>query len=162
MQVVINQDCLEAAKYGALGLLAKGLLQGFYCGFRRWQLGYRPGEDKMFWKMGFGSILGFMKAQENSSLAGAGKELKEENIAEFKRYERVQGNDNENIPIGLAIMVLSLLSNPNPDLFIKGVQLFVGGRCTYSVAYLAGLQPWRSIFWTIGLIGTGLMAYSMF
>jgi prostaglandin-E synthase 1 len=70
---------------------------------------------------------------------------------EVARIQRAHRNLLESLPMFLALGLIAVLAGANP----LGVQIclgtFTGARVLHSIVYLNGLQPWRTIFFAIGL-----------
>ncbi len=68
-----------------------------------------------------------------------------------KRAANAWRNDLENIPIFLFLgLIYVTLGCWPPGAFIY-FTIFVVARILHTIVYLRGLQPWRTIFFTIGL-----------
>jgi len=70
------------------------------------------------------------------------------------RASRIIANDHENIPITLLMACLSLLANPNPAAHCALMVAFTVARVGHTITYYKAVQPWRSIFFGLGLIST--------
>ncbi|KAJ2996695.1 hypothetical protein HDV02_006255 [Globomyces sp. JEL0801] len=68
------------------------------------------------------------------------------------RWNRIVANDLENIPVGLIIFLVSILARGNDIVTTVCVILFTVGRIGHTVAYAYSLQPYRTLFWVIGLM----------
>lgn len=83
--------------------------------------------------------------------AFVGKPPAAEELPQVQRAAKAWANDLENIPIflllGIAYVQLGLSATAAPWLF--GV--FVVARYVHTLCYLAGLQPWRTIAYAVGI-----------
>ena len=78
------------------------------------------------------------------------------------RARRAQANMQENLPFFLTLGVLALVvPGANLSLAITGAIMFVLARVFYIPSYLLALNWIRSGFYTIGLIGCGVMAWAL-
>ncbi|EKT4458985.1 MAPEG family protein [Pseudomonas putida] len=68
------------------------------------------------------------------------------------RAAKVWANDLENIPIFFALggLAVALEAATQPVLWLSTV--FTVARVLHTLAYLRGLQPWRTLFYGIGVI----------
>lgn len=71
---------------------------------------------------------------------------------EVARAARVWANDLENIPAFFALcgLAIALETAAGPNVWLSIV--FTVARVLHTWAYLAGLQPWRTVFYGIGVI----------
>ena len=74
-----------------------------------------------------------------------------EELPQVQRAARAWSNDLENIPIflllGIAYVMLGAPAASAPWLF----GIFVAARIAHTVSYLAALQPWRTLAYSIGM-----------
>ncbi|WP_205527325.1 MAPEG family protein [Solimonas sp. K1W22B-7] len=77
-----------------------------------------------------------------------------EELPQVQRAARAWLNDVENIPIflalGIAYVQLGLSAAAAPWLF----GLFTLARIAHTLCYLAGLQPWRTVAYSVGIGST--------
>ncbi|WP_207766115.1 MAPEG family protein [Solimonas fluminis] len=92
--------------------------------------------------------------------AFVGRPAAAEELPQVQRAARAWANDLENIPVflalGIAYVQLGLSAAAAPWLF--GV--FVAARVAHTLCYLAGLQPWRTLSYAVGIgatLGMGAM-----
>lgn len=81
---------------------------------------------------------------------------------EVARIQRAHRNLLESIPMFFALGLIAVLTGASP----MGVQIaliaFTVARVLHAIAYLNGAQPWRTIFFGIGLLSLlGLMIMSV-
>lgn len=71
---------------------------------------------------------------------------------EVARAARVWANDLENIPAFFALcgLAIALDTAPGPNVWLSIV--FTFARSLHTWAYLAGVQPWRTVFYGIGVV----------
>jgi len=106
----------------------------------------RPPEDKML--------------QKNTRNNDDPSVLEVQNQSDWSisaRVNKVFYNDSENDPYFLIIYLGGSIwfpSNVAQRLIIYGC-LYLTGRIMHNICYIKGIQPWRSIGWTLGL-GTTL------
>lgn len=89
------------------------------------------------------------KTPEDAAFAGSAPAAEE--LPQVQRAAKAWANDLENIPIflllGVAYVQLGLSASAAPWLF----GLFVAARYAHTLCYLAGLQPWRTIAYSVGI-----------
>lgn len=66
------------------------------------------------------------------------------------RWKRIVQNDLETIPIGLLVVLGSILAGGNETVNSLVVSLFTLARIAHTVSYAHQLQPHRAICWSIG------------
>jgi uncharacterized MAPEG superfamily protein len=69
-----------------------------------------------------------------------------------ERLRRVHQNDLENILPFLIIALLYALSGPSFGVAAAIFVIFTLARLAHTAAYLAEMQPWRSVFYEVGQI----------
>ena len=69
-----------------------------------------------------------------------------------KRAQMAWRNDLENIPIFLLLGLIYVTLGCSPEGAYIYFTIFIVARILHTVAYLNGWQPWRTIFFTIGMI----------
>ena len=69
-----------------------------------------------------------------------------------KRAAMCWRNDLENIPIFLFLGLIYVTLGLSPEGAHVYFTIFIVARILHTFAYLNGLQPWRTIFFTIGMI----------
>ncbi|KAI8891543.1 hypothetical protein BC833DRAFT_613713 [Globomyces pollinis-pini] len=81
------------------------------------------------------------------------KNAEEQHLIERElRWKRIVANDLENIPFGLIIFLLAFITQSNEIVNTVCVILFTVGRVGHTLAYAYSLQPYRSVFWAIGVL----------
>jgi len=76
---------------------------------------------------------------------------------EMARWQRIVINDLENIPITIMMMWISyFISRDHLVTFIAAI-IFTVSRYLHTFCYIFRLQPFRSIFWLLGLLCTWLL-----
>lgn len=84
--------------------------------------------------------------------AFAGQEPANEELPQVRRAAKAWLNDLENIPIFLGLGIVYILVSGPPA---SAPWLFMGftiARYLHTLFYLAGVQPWRTIAFTVGLV----------
>jgi uncharacterized MAPEG superfamily protein len=71
--------------------------------------------------------------------------------AEVERSRRAHQNDLENILPFMPLSMMYALTSPSHTLFASLLWAFLGARVLYTLVYLRGLQPWRSIAFGVGM-----------
>lgn len=77
------------------------------------------------------------------------------------RALRIQRNDGENIPLFLAIALTYVLAGASPLGAAAYCWTFTLARIGHTVAYTWDLQPWRAIFWGVGVLAIVGMAVQL-
>jgi glutathione S-transferase len=78
-----------------------------------------------------------------------------------KRAAAAWRNDLENIPIFLFLGLIYVTLGLWPAGAFIYFTIFVVARILHTVTYLAGLQPWRTIFYAIGALICFILAISI-
>jgi uncharacterized MAPEG superfamily protein len=76
----------------------------------------------------------------------------------IERTRRAHQNDVENILPFFGIGLLFALSGVSPTVAWWLIVVFTASRLLHTVFYLAALQPWRSLIYTVGALDLGGMA----
>lgn len=96
------------------------------------------------------------KTPEDAAFVGRAPVAEE--LPQVQRAAKAWANDLENIPIflalGIAYVQLDLSATAAPWLFGS----FVAARIVHTLCYLAGVQPWRTVSYGIGVGATLWMA----
>ena len=79
----------------------------------------------------------------------------------IERVRRAHQNDVENILPFIGIGLLFALSGVSPAVAWCLIVIFTAARLLHTVFYLAALQPWRSVIFTVGALDLGVMAVLM-
>lgn len=83
-----------------------------------------------------------------------GGEVGESEAAEVQRYHRAHRNALENIVPFFMVGLLYVASGPS----LRGATIyfvtFTVARLLHTVVYIAGKQPWRTLFFTVGALAT--------
>jgi uncharacterized MAPEG superfamily protein len=69
-----------------------------------------------------------------------------------KRAVNAWRNDVENIPIFLFLGLIYVTLGCSPRSAAIYFTIFVVARILHTITFLRGLQPWRTIFFTIGMV----------
>lgn len=78
------------------------------------------------------------------------------------RARRALANLQETLPIFLVLAVLSIIMDEQGWISLSGAALYLAGRVGHVVCYMAGWSPWRSICFTLALLGALAMALPLF
>jgi glutathione S-transferase len=70
------------------------------------------------------------------------------------RWQRIVINDLENIPLTLIAMWMSYFFSPDNLVTFIAAIVFTVARVLHSLCYIFHLQPFRTVFWVIGLLAT--------
>lgn len=89
------------------------------------------------------------KNAEDARFVGA--EARVEELPQVSKAARAWGNDLENIPLFWVLGGLCVLMQTNHHITLWSMVIFSLARIAHSITFLAGWQPWRSIFYTIAL-----------
>ncbi len=74
------------------------------------------------------------------------------------RSRRALSNLQETLPIFLVLAVLCIVLGEQGWLALTGASVYLLGRVGHVVSYMAGFSPWRSVCFTLALVGTVMMA----
>ncbi|SLN41739.1 MAPEG family protein [Roseovarius litorisediminis] len=78
------------------------------------------------------------------------------------RTLKAAANFAENLPVFLGLGLLALVVNgADLSLATLGAEIFVLSRIVYIAVYIAGVPLVRSVIFTFGLIGMGMMAWAL-
>ena len=91
----------------------------------------------------------FVNPEDAKSFAG--KESSTEAPA-VERASRAWRNDLENIPIFLLLGLIYVTLGCSPEGAYIYFTVFIVARILHTVAYLNAWQPWRTIFFTVGMV----------
>ncbi|MFW2383979.1 MAG: MAPEG family protein [Acidimicrobiales bacterium] len=79
------------------------------------------------------------------------------------RWLRICNNDVANIPIGLFVLYLAAVySGLDSGLLVTLVWIFVAARLAHTITYAYGIQPWRTVSYSVGATSMILAAISLF
>lgn len=73
-------------------------------------------------------------------------------LAQVTRAARVWANDLESIPAFFALGGLAVAMNAHACITAWLSVLFTVARVLHTLAYLKGVQPWRTIFYGVGIL----------
>ena len=103
----------------------------------------KRGQDGMQWASGNRDT----QSQPYTGLAG--------------RMERAQANLFETLPVFIGAVLLAHISSRDLGLTAWGAGLYFWARLFYIPTYALGLVPWRTIIWSIAMIGLLLVLISL-
>ena len=80
-----------------------------------------------------------------------GTDVAPEELEPVRRAARAWANDIENIPAFFALGVTYVLLGASPGAAAPLFVTFTVARILHSLVYLAGLQPWRTVAYSLGV-----------
>lgn len=92
----------------------------------------------------------FVNPEDARVFAGGGDPAERETDA-VARALRIQRNDGENLPAFFAIGLVYVLVGASPFGAAVYLWTFTGARILHTLAYTAGLQPWRALCFFVGV-----------
>jgi len=79
------------------------------------------------------------------------------------RVQRAHRNLQESLPMFFAIGLIAVLIGASPVGVAVCCGVFTAARVLHAIAYIRGVQPWRTIGFGVGTLAlVGLMALSMY
>ncbi|TMW68925.1 hypothetical protein Poli38472_001081 [Pythium oligandrum] len=129
-------------------------------GGKAFNAGVRPPEDNKFNPEGM--------PKQNYGLAATEDNMTPELMKareEDYRWKRIVQNDLENIPIGLAVFLGSVLVGGHETTNVVLMSAFTAARISHTFAYANQMQPHRAILWTTGqlcVLASGLNGFISF
>jgi uncharacterized MAPEG superfamily protein len=84
-----------------------------------------------------------------------------EELPQVQRAAKAWLNDLENIPIFLGVGIAYVLTGASPTAAPWLFSTFTLARILHTLAYLLGLQPWRTIAYAVGIICTLVMSWNI-
>jgi len=144
-------DAQKVAAIATVVLYGKYFICQIIQGTKKGKAGLKAPEDN---GTGFSNIVG----------AATGNETTTENklVETAKRWERIVGNDVENIPIALVIMwsCASIVTTDETLPFLIYAIMFTVARVLHTFCYAYGIQPFRTLCFAIGFIMVFCMAFT--
>jgi glutathione S-transferase len=83
--------------------------------------------------------------------AFVGREAAKEELPQVQRAARAWLNDLENIPVFLGLGVAYIWAGASPGWAVWLFLVFTGARYLHTLFYLAGIQPWRTVAYAVGV-----------
>jgi uncharacterized MAPEG superfamily protein len=112
-----------------------------------------------------GTIRGKTKTtlnEEDARTILRGSRLTEVEPAEIMRALRAHANGMANIvPFLFLAQLYVTVAAPKPMMVLATCGTFTVARLGHSFTYLKGAQPWRSVFWVIGLVATAVVLVAL-
>jgi glutathione S-transferase len=147
MSLLVVNSALKAFSAASTALAFKMFVTLTIQGGKSFQAGVRPPEDNKFNPAGappqdYG--LGHRESNEPPSL-----ELLKAREVDY-RWKRIVQNDLENIPIGLAVLLGSVLVGGHETTNVVLISAFAAARIGHTYAYANELQPHRALLWGTG------------
>lgn len=84
--------------------------------------------------------------------AFCGQEPAKEELPQVQRAAKAWLNDLENIPIFLGLGIVYILVGVPSGSAALLFMVFTGARYLHTFFYLAGIQPWRTIAFAVGVV----------
>jgi len=129
----INSAALKAASVATAIVFSKCVAVNLAQAVLKFQLGSRPPEDSdVAGLIGFGEQTKFGTSDSGSDA--------------LARVERIQANDNENVPFGLVLIWAGVLATKNPSLHAK-LALGACGACVPALLCLLSGNCCFAVFW---------------
>jgi len=69
------------------------------------------------------------------------------------RWNRIVTNDLENLPLGVLMAILTMLIAAHPIAHVVFFAIFAFARTIHTIAFARAAQPWRTIFYFVGVLG---------
>lgn len=105
-----------------------------------------------------GAVRGKVKSTPNvEDVAAFGGSLAEVDPPAVARVLRTHSNAQANIFPFVVVGLLYLLAGGNGGLATIAFGVFTVARLLHSLAYLKQWQPWRTVFYVIGALSTGVL-----
>jgi glutathione S-transferase len=146
MALIAPTNALKAFSACSTALAIKMLVTLSIQGGKSFDAGVRPPEDGKYNKEG-------MPAQ-NYGIAGAEHGEVPEAVLKAReidyRWKRIVQNDLENIPIGLVVLLGSILVGGNDTANVVLLAIFTFARIAHTYAYANQMQPHRALLWSTG------------
>jgi len=102
--------------------------------------------------------IGKMTFKIPEDAAFVGREPAKEEVPQVQQAARAWLNDLENIPIFLGLGVAYILVGASPDAAAWLFLVFTGARYLHTLFYLAGVQPWRTVAFAVGVVCMFIMS----
>ena len=77
------------------------------------------------------------------------------------RAGRTVDNHREGLTLFAPLVLIAAVSDVSTDLTVLGAQLFFYSRVVHAAVYLAGVPYVRPAVWTVGVVGIGMIFYSL-
>lgn len=79
-----------------------------------------------------------------------------------KRATRLSNNMIENLALFAPLVLIANVAEISTGTTVLGAQIFFFARVIHAIIYLAGLPMIRPVFWMAGVVGTLMIAFSLF
>ena len=142
---------VQVLMISSVALLTKMFLTLMVQGGKRFEAGSRPPEDARFGALAKGKSQTYGVPSDRTDSNQESLEVKNAKIADI-RWQRIVLNDLENIPLGLFVCLMSVISNGNVTANSVLILSFTISRIGHTIAYAYCLQPYRSYAWGIAVI----------
>jgi uncharacterized MAPEG superfamily protein len=77
------------------------------------------------------------------------------------RAGRTVDNHREGLTLFAPLVLIAAVSGISTELTVLGAQLFFYSRVVHAAVYLAGVPYVRPAVWTVGIVGIGMIFYSL-
>lgn len=84
-----------------------------------------------------------------------------EPTVELARSRRALANLQETLPIFLTLGILSIVLSEQGLISIAGGIAFLVGRVAHVICYIGGFSPWRSLAYSVAMLGLLAMAFPL-
>lgn len=79
-----------------------------------------------------------------------------------KRATRLSNNMIENLALFAPLVLIANVAEISTGTTVLGAQIFFFARVIHAIIYLAGWPMIRPVFWMAGVVGTLMIAFSLF
>ncbi|KAJ3117067.1 hypothetical protein HDU96_007985 [Phlyctochytrium bullatum] len=161
LAVVIDPTAYKATLYAIAVLAIKMVVTISFQGTARFKAGTRPPEDEAFAFLTESYTQG-VKQSYGQATGKDDDKLKKERLNDI-RWQRIVMNDIENIPLGLAIAIITLFTPASPLFHTLLVSLFAFARVSHTIVYAGQMQPHRTVAfiagWSamVGMLANGIV-----
>mmetsp|Transcript_42682 Transcript_42682/g.49048 ORF Transcript_42682/g.49048 Transcript_42682/m.49048 type:complete len:154 (-) Transcript_42682:1366-1827(-) len=137
-----QQDLIKITLLCTVLIYLKYLVTVMIQGGKRFKGGTRPPEDSSL-SMSKGQVQNY-----GADTTGVSEEARELDL----RWQRIVGNDLENLPLGVIIAWATTFTNPNPTVQAVNIIAWTVFRFLHTITYAKKVQPWRAIAYTLGQV----------
>lgn len=86
----------------------------------------------------------------------------EETDETVRRWNRICSNNTANIPSGLIVLYMAATQNTlADDILVMFSWTFLIGRIGHTIMYANSLQPWRTVFYSVGGLPVTIAGFSL-
>ena len=120
-------------------------------GGKKFKVGNRPQEDEQFKVLAKGTKQNFGLGRDSAGKDSKLNEKLAKYLMEDARWQRIVGNDLENIPMALCIFLISVYAHGNVTVNNVAFIAFACARIGHTYCYANALQPGRVVFFMLGI-----------